>query len=31
MELPLMNYSTFLKKLDALILELYILAGSKYY
>ena len=30
MELPGMNYSSFLKKLGALILELYILASSKY-
>ena len=30
MELPGMNYS-FLKNLEALILDLYILAGSKYY
>ena len=30
MELPGMNYSSFLKKLEALILELYILASSKY-
>ena len=31
MEPPGMNHSCFLKKLEALILELYILAGSKYY